>query len=254
MNFLRKLTFSSKHVAHIRFNGGINRETVEPYRPIFDTLNRKAGNLEAVAVSITSTGGSAVQSDIFTETVRGICKKNNIPYLIFIDKVAASGGYWIACAGDKVYSTNTAIIGSVGVVFTKANFNFFAARHGFNVTSLNLDENDRSGTINWMKEASDKDFERIESFIQPLGERFYDHVRKYRGNKLDKAEEDKIFNAHLYGAKDALKFGLIDEINSFSEVMKRDFPKSEYKNYVTKNQYQKIFKDIMGAQAIKSII
>ncbi len=82
----------------------------------------KLPRLEAVALSINSPGGSAAQSDLICRRIRDLAEEKQVPVFAFCEDVAASGGYWLACAADEIYARETSIIGSIGVI--SAGFGF----------------------------------------------------------------------------------------------------------------------------------
>ena len=77
---------------------------------------------KAVALAINSPGGSPVQSSLIYDRIRHLSQENNIPVITFVEDVAASGGYWLACAGDEIYVNGASVLGSIGVV--SAGFGF----------------------------------------------------------------------------------------------------------------------------------
>ena len=79
-------------------------------------------NLKAVALQINSPGGSPVQSEMIAKRIRELSEKNNIPVLAFVEDVAASGGYWLACAADEIFASRASIVGSIGVVSSGFGF------------------------------------------------------------------------------------------------------------------------------------
>ena len=79
-------------------------------------------NLRAVALQINSPGGSPVQSHLIYSYIRQLAEKHKVKVIIFAEDVAASGGYFIACAGDEIYANSSSIIGSIGVI--SASFGF----------------------------------------------------------------------------------------------------------------------------------
>ena len=72
--------------------------------------------LAAVALLVNSPGGSPTQSALVADRVRGLADEKGVPVLAFCEDVAASGGYWLACAADEIYAHATSIVGSIGVV------------------------------------------------------------------------------------------------------------------------------------------
>src|ERR1043166_1386929 len=98
------------------------------------SLRARAGQLErafqpkrlrAVALAVNSPGGSPVQAALIFRRVRPLARKKDVPVLVFIEEVAASGGYWLACAGDEIYADENSIVGSIGVI--SASFGFVEA-------------------------------------------------------------------------------------------------------------------------------
>ncbi len=81
--------------------------------------------LSAVAISINSPGGSPVQSSMIHRRIRELADEHKLPVIVFCQDVAASGGYWLACAGDEIYADESSIIGSIGVI--SAGFGFVEA-------------------------------------------------------------------------------------------------------------------------------
>ena len=79
-------------------------------------------NVKAVALQINSPGGSPVQSDFLAKRIIKLSREKNIPVISFVEDVAASGGYWLACAADEIFASRASIVGSIGVI--SAGFGF----------------------------------------------------------------------------------------------------------------------------------
>ena len=73
-------------------------------------------NIKAMVLLVNSPGGSPVQSALIANRIRDIAKEKEIPVYCFIEDLAASGGYWLSCAADKIYAMESSIIGSIGVI------------------------------------------------------------------------------------------------------------------------------------------
>ena len=106
----------------VRLTGVIGFST--PLRPglsiagIAKTLDRAFGvrNAKAVALAINSPGGSAVQSHLIFRRIRALAEEKKLPVIAFVEDVAASGGYMIACAADEIVCDPASIVGSIGVI------------------------------------------------------------------------------------------------------------------------------------------
>src|SRR5215468_7295663 len=120
----------------VRLTGVIGFST--PLRPglsiagIAKTLDRAFGirNARAVALAINSPGGSAVQSHLIFQRIRTLAAEKKLPVIAFVEDVAASGGYWLACAADEIIADAASIVGSIGVVTMGFGFQDLIARYG----------------------------------------------------------------------------------------------------------------------------
>ena len=92
--------------------------------PILEKAFKK-GQHQAVALLINSPGGSPVQSSLISSRIKRLAEENEMPVFAFVEDVAASGGYWLACAADEIYADTGSIIGSIGVI--SAGFGFHKA-------------------------------------------------------------------------------------------------------------------------------
>src|SRR5271169_6238232 len=98
--------------------GGLSIDSI--VRPLERAFGLK--NLKAVALAINSPGGSAVQSSLIAKRIRALAAEKNVPVLAFVEDIAASGGYWLATAGDEIFADESSILGSIGVI--AAGFGF----------------------------------------------------------------------------------------------------------------------------------
>jgi len=76
----------------------------------------RGAGLVAVAIVVNSPGGSPVQSALLYRRIRQLADEKRVPVIAFAEDVAASGGYWLALAGDEIYSEETSLLGSIGVI------------------------------------------------------------------------------------------------------------------------------------------
>ena len=121
-------------VAVIRLHGAIaagprGQVNDAAFAPLIERAFKR-GKPAAVALSVNSPGGSPVQSSMIAERIRRLATEKEIPVYAFVEDVAASGGYWLACAADRIYADKTSIVGSIGVIFASFGANEFIARHG----------------------------------------------------------------------------------------------------------------------------
>ena len=110
---------SDPFVAVIRLQGAIVNSGRGLDNPSLAPLIEKAfskGKPAAVALEINCPGGSPVQSSLIASRIRRLADEKKIPVFAFVEDVAASGGYWLACAADEIYVDSCSITGSIGVI------------------------------------------------------------------------------------------------------------------------------------------
>src|ERR1051326_1886619 len=120
----------------VRLAGAIGIST--PLRPgltmanVARSLERafSMSNIKGVALAINSPGGAAVQSHLIFKRIRALADEKKVPVFAFVEDVAASGGYMIACAADEIICDNSSIVGSIGVVGGTFGFNRLLERLG----------------------------------------------------------------------------------------------------------------------------
>ena len=95
-------------------SGGRAPLNIENLNGLFTKLNKT--KFDALSVVVNSPGGSPVQSSLIAQKIREICLKKKIKCYCFVEDVAASGGYWLACAADEIYADVNSIVGSIGVI------------------------------------------------------------------------------------------------------------------------------------------
>jgi signal peptide peptidase SppA len=176
--------------------------------------------LEAVAIAVNSPGGSPVQSGLIARRIRALAKRRDLPVIAFVEDVAASGGYWLACAGDEIYADENSIIGSIGVISASFGFPAFLARHGIERRVHTSGE--RKSTLDPFLPEDPHDVRRLEAIQSEVHESFKAVVRSRRGRRL-KAPEEQTFNGDYWTGRRALELGLIDGIGDLRSVLNDRF-------------------------------
>jgi signal peptide peptidase SppA len=178
--------------------------------------------LVAVAIVVNSPGGAPVQSALLYRRIRQQADEKHIPVIAFAEDVAASGGYWLALAGDEIFGEETSLIGSIGVV-----------SGGFGVQELigRLGIERRLYTAGAHKSLLDpflpvksEDVERLTVLQQDILRAFKDHVRSRRAGKID-GDDDRLFEGDVWTGHLAAEHGLIDGIGELRAVMRARYGK-----------------------------
>jgi len=180
----------------------------------------KGPQLSAVALAINSPGGSPVQSALIATRIRALAAENEVPVYAFCEDVAASGGYWLACAADEIYADPASIVGSIGVVFAGFGFPEMLAKIGVERRVHMAGE--KKAILDPFKSEDQEDIEILKELQADIHEQFKDHVRERRGDKLQ-ADESVLFSGEFWTGNRALGLGLVDGLGDLRSVMRERY-------------------------------
>lgn len=220
----------------------INLSVLEP------VLKRafEADRLAAVALVINSPGGAPTQSALIADRIRGLAEQhgsggpgsangsgNNgsagtpVPVLAFCEDVAASGGYWLACAADEIYAHATSLVGSIGVVSQSFGLAGLLERVGVERRLYTAGSN-KSRLDPFLPEKPE-DVAWLTDMQGQLHELFKDWVRSRRGTKLGTAEAGatELFTGEVWTGAKAVELGLVDGLGTLREIISDRFPDAE---------------------------
>ncbi|WP_421693461.1 S49 family peptidase [Aestuariivirga sp.] len=213
-------------VHHVVLNGVIGMGT--PLKPaltlksVNSVLERafKPKDLAAVAISVNSPGGSPVQSALIHSRIRELAAERNVPVIVFCEDVAASGGYWLACAGDEIYADESSVIGSIGVI--SAGFGFVEALRKLGVERRVHTAGESKSMLDPFKPERPEDVAHLLSLQADVHEAFKQLVRSRRGARLAEADGE-IFSGAFWSGRQAMKRGLVDGLGHLHQVLKQRF-------------------------------
>ena len=184
--------------------------------------------ISAVALDINCPGGSPVQSALIADRIRALAAKNKIPVYAFCEDVAASGGYWLACAADEIYADQNSIVGSIGVI--AGGFGFPKALAKLGVERRVHTAGESKSTNEPFKPESPKDVAKLKELLVEMHDSFKSWVRSRRGDKLNGKDKD-LFNGSYWTGGKAKTLGLIDGIGHREAIMTAKFgEKVEFKS------------------------
>ncbi|MEJ6390335.1 S49 family peptidase [Gymnodinialimonas ulvae] len=173
------------------------------------------GKPKAVALVINSPGGSPVQSALVAARIRRLATEKEIPVHAFVEDVAASGGYWLACAGDDIWVDPSSIVGSIGVI--SASFGFVEAMQKIGVERRVHTAGEDKSILDPFRPERAEDIDRLKDIQRDIHAAFIDHVKTRRGDRL--ADVDLFTGAFWTGAK-GVDLGLADGIGHVVPKMK----------------------------------
>ncbi len=177
-------------------------------------------HLSAVALLVNSPGGSPVQSALIARRIRDLARERDLPVLAFVEDVAASGGYWLASAGDEIFADASSIVGSIGVV--SAGFGFPELLSKLGVERRVHTSGDRKGLLDPFRPEQADDVALLAALQRDIHESFKAQVRDRRGRRL-KADEAALFNGEVWSGRRALELGLVDGLGDLRTVMRQRF-------------------------------
>jgi len=198
-----------------RFGGGaLNDATLAP---ILERAFRK-GKPKAVAIALNSPGGSPVQSSLIGARIRRLSEEMDVPVYAFCEDVAASGGYWLACAADEIYVDDSSIIGSIGVISASFGFHELMQKQGVERRVYTAGQ-DKS-MLDPFRPERPADVKRLKALQKKIHDNFIAHVQTRRSDRLT---SDKLFTGEVWVGKDAVDNGLVDGIAHLGPKMKQMF-------------------------------
>ena len=194
-------------------SGRLNIESVAP-------LLKRAFSIKAapaVAIIVNSPGGSPVQSRLIAKRIRDLAEETGKPVLVFVEDAAASGGYFIAVAGDEIIADPSSIVGSIGVIF--AGFGFVGTMRRLGVERRVHTAGRNKSTLDPFLPERPEDVERIKQLELDIHTVFIDWVKARRGNRL-KAGDDTLFTGEFWSGVRGLDLGLVDSLGDLRSTLR----------------------------------
>ena len=180
----------------------------------------RTARLGAVALAINSPGGSPVQSALLYRRIRQLADEHRVPVFAFAEDVAASGGYWLALAGDEVFAEEASLLGSIGVV--TSGFGVHRLIERFGIERRLHTAGDRKSLLDPFLPEDPADVARLSALQRDIHESFKEHVRRRRLGKIDAADEN-LFSGEVLTGRTAVARGLVDGIGDLRSVMRARF-------------------------------
>jgi signal peptide peptidase SppA len=174
-------------------------------------------NAKAVALVINSPGGSPVQSRQIYLRIRQLAAEKKLPVLVFVEDVAASGGYMIACAGDEIFCDPSSILGSIGVI--GGTFGFQEAIKKLGIERRLYTAGTHKAMLDPFLPENPDDVARLKAIQREIHAIFIALVKTSRGARL-KAPEDVLFTGEYWVGDTAISLGLADAIGDLRSILR----------------------------------
>ncbi len=179
--------------------------------------------LRAVALVINSPGGSATQSALVADRIRGLADDKDVPVIAFCEDVAASGGYWLACAADEIIAHPTSLVGSIGVV--SQGFGLHGLLERFGIERRLYTAGSNKARLDPFLPAQDEDVAWLRGMQTELHAMFTEWVRARRGTRI--GDTDDLFTGEVWTGARAAELGLIDGLGTLRGVLSERYPDAE---------------------------
>jgi serine protease SohB len=206
----------------------------------------RKGKPNAVALVVNSPGGSPAQSSLIAARIRRLSQEKKIPVHAFVEDVAASGGYWLACAADDITVDPNSIVGSIGVISASFGFHDFLARYGIERRVYTAGKS--KSLLDPFQPEKAADVKRLKEIQNVVHEGFIDYVKSRRGARLGDRE---LFDGSIWVGAKAVEVGLADGVGHLVPEMKRRY--GEKVRFVVHQQRKPLLGRIGGRLAEDAI-
>lgn len=195
--------------------GNLNMEVLEPA-----LVKAFRKGVAAVALQINCPGGSPVQSALISERIRALALEHKVPVYAFCEDVAASGGYWLACAADEIHADANSIMGSIGVI--SMGFGFPQALEKLGIERRVYTAGEAKSINDPFKPEKPDDVKKLQELLEDMHESFKALVRERRKDKL-KGEDKELFSGAYWTGAKAKELGLVDGLGHMRAIMRAKF-------------------------------
>lgn len=224
-------------------------------------IAEKSDDIKGVVIRVNSPGGSALASDIIYNSIKNLTK----PVYISMGGVAASGGYYISAAGDKIYADKETLTGSIGVITMIPNVSEFLKKAEINYSVISKGKYSDMGSL--VRDLTEDEKDKIRASSLKVYEEFVDRVAE--GRNMTREEVLKSAEGRVWLGEEAKKIGLVDEIGGIEkavgdlaisleledykvvESLKEEKIESVIKNYLPKYLMAQIIGDNKIIEAVK---
>jgi len=201
-----------KRIFVLDFKGDIKASDVSSLREEISAILTFASKNDEIFVTLESAGGTVHGYGLAASQLKRIRDKN-IKLIVAVDKVAASGGYMMACVADKIIAAPFAIIGSIGVLAQIPNFYRLLKKHNVDFEQVTAGQYKRTLTL--FGENTDEDREKVQEELEETHQLFKDFIKEYR----DDVDIDKIATGEHWYGKQAIELKLVDELKTSDDYL-----------------------------------
>jgi protease-4 len=247
---INKAKMAKKHTALVELQGTIADGETASADNIVSALRSafEDEKTEGVILRINSPGGTPVQAGyIYDEILRLREKYPDTHLYAVVSDMAASGGYYVASAADEIYASNSSIVGSIGVRMD--GFGVVDAMEKLGIESRTLTAGKNKALLDPFTPADEDAMKHLQTMIDDIHQQFIDAVKKGRGDRLK--EFDDLFTGLIWTGREAVEFGLVDNIGSASYVAREVIGAEDIVEYTVEEDVLERLVDRLGASTAK---
>lgn len=246
-----------KHTALVTLEGEISSSSMANALDINSSLTAAFENENSVGVilRINSPGGSPVQAGMMNDEIHRLRKLYpSKPFYVVVEDICASGGYYVAVAGDQILVDKASLVGSIGVIME--GFGFTGLMDKLGVTRRMITAGSNKGMMDPFSKENPQQVEMIKTMIDEIHQQFIAVVKAGRGDRLKETPE--MFSGRVWNGEQAIKIGLVDGYGSVESVARDIFKTPDILDYTMKENFAervaKRFGAEVGAAAGKALI
>ena len=248
---------AERHTAMVSIEGEISSNAIANALDVGSALQAAFENDNSVGVilRINSPGGSPVQSGIINDEIRRLrALYPNKPLHVVVEDICASGGYYIAVAGDQILVDKASIVGSIGVVMDSFGFTGLMDKLGISRRMITAGSN--KGMLDPFSKEDPKQVEMVQTMLNEIHQQFITVVKAGRGDRLK--ETPDLFTGRVWNGEQAVKMGLADGFGTVDTVARDVFKAPNILDYTMKENFAervaKRFGAEMGSAAGKALV
>ena len=237
-----------KHTAMVTLEGEISSSSMANAMDINSSLAAAFENEHSagVVLRINSPGGSPVQAGMINDEIHRLRKLYpNKPLYVVVEDICASGGYYVAVAGDQILVDKASLVGSIGVIME--GFGFTGLMDKLGVTRRMITAGSNKGMMDPFSKEDPKQVEMVKTMIDEIHQQFIQVVKEGRGARLK--ETPDLFSGRIWNGEQAVKLGLVDGYGTVETVARDIFKAPDVLDYTIKENFAERVAKRFGAEA-----
>lgn len=239
---------SNQKVAVVRFEGVIMTDSAEKFIELLDKVEGD-NSVKALVIQIDSPGGAVTPSDEIYNRILNLKTARKIPVVVSMDSLAASGGYYMACAADEIVAQRTTLTGSIGVYFGLMDLTGMADKIGYKDRTIVADGGTYKVSGSMWKPMNEDEEKYFKSLVNDSLGHFKGVVESGRKGKL-KGDVSSVANGKIFSGQQALDLGLVDQLGYLDTAVSAAAKRAGLSNPMpVKFEREKTFWDALGGNA-----